>query len=628
MSFFTSDTFNTGSIAAGASAVVSRNIGSNRANLAKLKVHPSASTVGYSIAVYKRATALDADKQFATVDLVTGDLYVPTSRNGSEVLEGWIIPYEDLDDTQKMHFRVTNRDLVARSYDVTYVYELPNDLAGIAFLQRGAGSVTREAQAKLEEIEVSVMDKTGIDPTGTSLSTVAIKNAYDTAVSQNKILKIPVGNYRMDEKIVPQSNITVTGDSRGYSAILYEGATDHLFQVPINTKVDNFCLRDFAVVCSNKGFLKVGDPTQTYDAAKMCAGWDLSRIAVFGPGHDAAGSLAIEASQYIDWVLYNMNIEGFEKPALWDRGGNSKQIRVRYAVYKHGPEWFNNIGACSDELNCEFLGPTSGDAGHHVPGTDYGDTLTMGAPFCRIGNSLFEPQSYSVCYIRVTSTGGKLVDISGTFSGGSGGVVTPDNSIICDNGYDSPKFLFTNMGPGNNPMLFGTTLGQGSQAQFIGCSPDINLLAKLFPKTKVVIMGQESETSYIFQAPGIKLSDVDRLDFGHDVTVNSERGVKFNNDTSYFIGRKAGAWPQPLSIEFQTDIDINPGTSGSTGTLRVASNGIETTANVGYIGIRGVAGGITNPVEGCRLFCDVSGGKRRLLVIFPSGAAQEVKIEP
>lgn len=124
--FFTPASFNTGSIAAGTSAIFNIGISSKFVVLAKLKVVPSGSVIGYKLEIYKRATCQPADLQYKTTDNVIGNYYHPTDRAGNEMLEGFIIPYQDLDAVDQMHFKVTNQDSVARSYAVSFSYWDPN----------------------------------------------------------------------------------------------------------------------------------------------------------------------------------------------------------------------------------------------------------------------------------------------------------------------------------------------------------------------------------------------------------------------------------------------------------------------------------------------------------------------
>lgn len=126
MSRFTGPlTYNTGSIAAAGNYQKNLSISASLINVAKIKVVPSGSTIGWVLEAYKRNTFLAADKQYSTKTNVVGSFYDPTDRNGLEVLEGWVLPYEDLDVSKQLHLKWINNDPVARSADITVWYEDP-----------------------------------------------------------------------------------------------------------------------------------------------------------------------------------------------------------------------------------------------------------------------------------------------------------------------------------------------------------------------------------------------------------------------------------------------------------------------------------------------------------------------
>ena len=118
-------TIATGNVAAGATFTVDSAISNNFINIAKVKVVPSGSTTGYVLQLFRHATRLAADLMFATKTSVVGNFYTPTSRSGGEVLEGWVLPYEDQDVALQLHVSLTNNDNVARTYTITIEYEDP-----------------------------------------------------------------------------------------------------------------------------------------------------------------------------------------------------------------------------------------------------------------------------------------------------------------------------------------------------------------------------------------------------------------------------------------------------------------------------------------------------------------------
>lgn len=126
MARFTQVTFNTGSISAGSSATFNPAIVSSRVNVGKVKIVPSGATVGYYAEIYKKNTFLSVDRQYSTKDKRLSNFYDPTDLLGNEVLEGFVLPYEDLDASSQIHVKVYNQDAVSRSYDVTLWIEDAN----------------------------------------------------------------------------------------------------------------------------------------------------------------------------------------------------------------------------------------------------------------------------------------------------------------------------------------------------------------------------------------------------------------------------------------------------------------------------------------------------------------------
>lgn len=131
---FTPIIFNTGAVAAGANYDFDQAVSSSKVDIGKVKVVPSATTLGYSFKLYKKATKLLVDLQYSTKDPWLTNWYDPSDRNGNEVLQGWVLPYEDLDATSQVHGRIHNYDAVARSYDVEIDYEDPLTTLSGAFV--------------------------------------------------------------------------------------------------------------------------------------------------------------------------------------------------------------------------------------------------------------------------------------------------------------------------------------------------------------------------------------------------------------------------------------------------------------------------------------------------------------
>lgn len=126
MSRFTTLHINSGSVGSGVDYDFDMAVPQNKVNIGKVKIVPSGSVLGYYFQIFKQATRLtggSSSLQMATKNPSIGNCYIPTDRNGNEILQGWVLPYEDADGTSNIHCRLHNLDAVARSYDVYVDYE-------------------------------------------------------------------------------------------------------------------------------------------------------------------------------------------------------------------------------------------------------------------------------------------------------------------------------------------------------------------------------------------------------------------------------------------------------------------------------------------------------------------------
>lgn len=132
--YATPDSFTTGLIPANSAAIFNRAIFPlNGCNIVKLKIVPSGSVIGYKFEIFKRASCLPEDLVYSTRDGVTSTFFAPTDRSGNGVLEGFVVPYEDLDFTNQLHYKVTNRDTIARSYDIETKWDIAVVLESIKY---------------------------------------------------------------------------------------------------------------------------------------------------------------------------------------------------------------------------------------------------------------------------------------------------------------------------------------------------------------------------------------------------------------------------------------------------------------------------------------------------------------
>jgi hypothetical protein len=215
----------------------------------------------------------------------------------------------------------------------------------------------------------------------------------------------------------------------------------------------------------------------------------------------------MSVTQYINWTLDNVTILGFERPAIFDRGGNSHFDRVRFQSYRFGPKWTSQAGrgtsadgASQDVCTaCEFLGPSTTGP---IAGRDYGYTVEIDAPGITFVGALYEPQASvgsSQAFIHVTAKGGRFRDISGMFSWHLNLEGRLINTMVFDDGYFEPTFVGTILTIGGlPPILFGNPakFDIGAKAQFIGCSARLNELVDVHPPSKSIMVGALNDTVF------------------------------------------------------------------------------------------------------------------------------------
>lgn len=117
------DEFNTGAIGAGATEDFHRSFGYSNLNIVKIRVTPSGASVGYNLSIYKDEDL--TEKLYSTIPTLTNIFYHPQTKLGGGALEGFVVPYVDLDDEGKVHLTITNNDAVSRSYQVEITCEAP-----------------------------------------------------------------------------------------------------------------------------------------------------------------------------------------------------------------------------------------------------------------------------------------------------------------------------------------------------------------------------------------------------------------------------------------------------------------------------------------------------------------------
>ncbi len=126
MARYTTLSFTSASIGANTSLVINQAILSDIINVYKIKVTQGTPGGTTQVSIFKKSTALAADLIYNTVAFA-GDLVDPVNDDGSnpvtEVNEGFLFPYEDLDAGKKLHIKIFNNDSVGKTFAIEIVYE-------------------------------------------------------------------------------------------------------------------------------------------------------------------------------------------------------------------------------------------------------------------------------------------------------------------------------------------------------------------------------------------------------------------------------------------------------------------------------------------------------------------------
>ena len=123
MGRFYQATFTTGSVSPSGILDYDLTVLSNTLDIVKLKITPSVAAGNNIVEIHRKAARGLADRQYITEPWAATTWFEPATHAGAEQNAGWIIPYYDVDEALKLHFRFTNNHTVAKTYTVIVQYE-------------------------------------------------------------------------------------------------------------------------------------------------------------------------------------------------------------------------------------------------------------------------------------------------------------------------------------------------------------------------------------------------------------------------------------------------------------------------------------------------------------------------
>ncbi len=125
-----------GSLGAGAHTY-DFSIGPSAVNISKIIVTSSNAACTWKLEIFKRDTKLAGDEQYSTQNITASAFYDPSDVNGGQALEGFVIPYEDLDGSGELHVTLTNNATSTFSISIIYEEVVVTDSSGIVLVRSG-----------------------------------------------------------------------------------------------------------------------------------------------------------------------------------------------------------------------------------------------------------------------------------------------------------------------------------------------------------------------------------------------------------------------------------------------------------------------------------------------------------
>lgn len=324
------DTFNTGTIAAGASLAINRYFGLNALNVVKIKVTPSGSSTGYGLKIFKDAAR--TKELFSTKDQVVGFFYAPTTRSGGEALEGFVVPYEDLDAGGNLHLYLTNRDSVSRNYDFEITCEAPA-ISGSGGTYEASGTTpgyklyesdvpSNEKRWDIVASGSNLLFRTRTDVDGAGVTFLNITGRSGTAVAQASFLNL-------DVSIPATKKLFLDGGGDTY---LHE-VSANVAQIVAGGAVSmNFYGNSVAIAPTNKLYFDGASDTYIYESSANI----LSLVA--------GGT--VSASFYSTAVEFSGSISNTSNILSIQRGTTAQTLRI-YGTTT-GPKYLDLIHDGSD----------------------------------------------------------------------------------------------------------------------------------------------------------------------------------------------------------------------------------------------------------------------------------------
>lgn len=215
---YTTETFTSASVSAGATLNINRTSLADKMDLVKIKVVPDAPGGSFDFKIYK-ADTFAAAKLLAFWDDVAPNLYAPmdiSSGVPAEGLEGPAIPYDDDDASAELHLQIINNDGVAHTYTVTILWEAPGSGGGISGLTAGRVAIAASGTTLTDDADLTFSGAT-LTATNLVVSTLA------QALWQGLGMANPTGAARLTIKQPAADMYGITIEASGNDAFFIMG---------------------------------------------------------------------------------------------------------------------------------------------------------------------------------------------------------------------------------------------------------------------------------------------------------------------------------------------------------------------------------------------------------------------
>ena len=454
------------------------------------------------------------------------------------------------------------------------------DASQVTYVPAGTGAVTTNVQTKLRET-VSVKDFGAVGD-GVTDDTVAIQTAFSE--SQNRILFFPAGTYLISQSLYLGARGSIVGEGAKISIIKLTHSGVGLYTRDETGQIDytrNQQYKNFGIVCNvntTYGFWVV--------KALYCY-FENVEITVPQATGSTFTAFRVAGSVYLNTFI-NCVSDTIEESGTNKHGGRGWWVG-------NGENEEGSVFAATNENTFITCRGQRADIGFDLDVANGAVLMTCGGETCATAG--FRLRGANYCQLISPWVEDSVVVIETTQQGnGSGGFITttPQNNTILP----GRNFPLTITAARNT-----TIVGGRLDSLVIGANADHTVLIKTEILTTLTDNGTYSDLSYynggeIIESQRYGATEEYRKELLNSTFYQRMLNGDYIRSNTFF----------PFTLFSDRGFDFE----GASGFVR-----LPTSSNIPA----GDAGKVA-------LYVDTSGGKHRLMAIFPTGVAQQIAIEP